>query len=106
MKKIFRKGAALCALCCAVVPLLACASVSGQTLTGSVRIYGSEPHTWAALVDEKDGKVYLIDDKEKETELRAFQGKRLVLRVEIAPETPKYPPADGIARVISYQPAN
>jgi hypothetical protein len=103
MKKMFRDRSAPLALACCLFPLLACASASGQKLTGAVRIYGSEPHTWAGIADEKDGKVYLIDGAEMEKELRALQGARLEFRIKITPPPP-YPPADGVASIISYKP--
>jgi hypothetical protein len=45
-----------------------------------VRVYGSEPHTYAGIVSEDD-KVYAVYPPEKEAELRKLQGRRLELTV-------------------------
>jgi hypothetical protein len=42
-------------------------------ITGSVRIYGSEPHTFVGIVDEK-GTEYAVYPPSKEEELRKLQG--------------------------------
>jgi hypothetical protein len=44
------------------------------TLRGTVRIYGSEPHTYAGIAGE-DGKIYAVYPPEKEEELRRLQGR-------------------------------
>jgi hypothetical protein len=74
-----------------------------QKITGAVRIFGSEPHTYAAIHDEKDNKVYLIDDSVMEQELRALQGKRIEFTVKITHTKQSYPPADGSVTVVSYK---
>jgi hypothetical protein len=95
------KSALLAFACCALA--WACAS-PGQKLVGSVRVYGSEPHTYAGILSEKDGRVYLINGGEKERELRELQGRRVEFTVRIgAASRAAYPPADGTAAVISYR---
>ena len=74
-----------------------------QKIIGAVRIFGSEPHTYAAIQDEKDGSVYLIDDSAMEQELRAMQGKRIEFTVKITRTKQSYPPADGSVKVASYR---
>jgi hypothetical protein len=74
-----------------------------QKIIGAVRVFGSEPHTYAAIQDEKDGSVYLIDDSGMEQELRAMQGKRVEFTVKITRTKQSYPPADGSVTVASYK---
>ena len=78
-------------------------SPARQKIVGAVRIFGSEPHTYAAIQDEKDGSVYLIDDSALEQELRAMQGKRIEFTVKITRTKQSYPPADGSVKVASYR---
>jgi hypothetical protein len=47
---------------------------------GQVAIYGSEPHTFAAIVGE-DGKTYVVYPKEKEREMWSLQGRRIEFTV-------------------------
>ena len=82
--------------------LLSCASAA-RKMTGSVRIYGSEPHTYAGITDEKDGKLYLVNDQTMEAELRELQGRRIEFRVQFVAGSSAWPPADGIVAVISYK---
>jgi hypothetical protein len=84
-------------------PMVFTLTPARQKITGAVRIFGSEPHTYAAIQDEKDGKVYLIDDSAMEQELRAMQGKRIEFTIKIARAKPSYPPADGSVTVVSYK---
>ena len=74
-----------------------------QKIIGAVCIFGSEPHTYAAIQDEKDDNVYLIDDSAMEQELRAMQGKRIEFMVKITRTKQSYPPADGSVTVVSYR---
>jgi hypothetical protein len=103
---LFRGKALLFVLVCGSVLLSVCASASGQKLTGSVRVYGSEPHTWTGIKDERDGRVYMIGDPEKESELRSLQGRRVEFTVKIISGSRPYPPVDGMVSVISYKMAD
>jgi hypothetical protein len=92
-----------CVAASAVCSLASCVSAPGRTLTGVVRIYGSEPHTWAGINSEPDDKIYLIEGRAAETELRAMQGKRMVFTVRIKAPESAYPIVDGVAELISYR---
>ena len=56
-------------------------------LTGRVRIYGSEPHTYVGIEDEK-GTVFAVYPPEQEKELRTLQGHLIEFSV-IFLEEPK-----------------
>ena len=49
-------------------------------ITGSVRIYGSEPHTFVGIVDE-NGIEYAVYPPSKEEELRKLQGYLIAFTV-------------------------
>ncbi|MDR1785429.1 MAG: hypothetical protein LBR23_03045 [Spirochaetaceae bacterium] len=81
------------------------ATSGAQTLVGSVRVYGSEPHTYVAIVSEADGRVYAVEGPKAE-DLRRLQGQRLEFTVKILPQKPAYPPGlDGAAELISWKAA-
>ena len=44
------------------------------TITGSVRVFGNEPHTYVGIVDEA-GVQYSVYPPEKEAELSKLQGR-------------------------------
>ena len=49
-------------------------------IIGMARIYGSGLHTFAGIASE-DGKTYAVYPREKETEIRALQGRRIEFTV-------------------------
>jgi hypothetical protein len=49
-------------------------------ITGSVRIFGSEPHTFVGIVDE-NGTEYAVYPASQEAELRKLQGHLIVFTV-------------------------
>jgi hypothetical protein len=102
MKRIIFAAIA-CMTAVAIYSLASCVSAPGRTLTGVVRIYGSEPHTWAGINSEPDDKIYLIEGRAAEAELRAMQGKRMEFTVRISEHKSAYPMVDGIAELISYR---
>jgi ABC-type oligopeptide transport system substrate-binding subunit len=51
-----------------------------QIITGTVHIYGSEPHTYAGIESE-DGKTYAVYPREKEEEIRPLQGRLIEFTV-------------------------
>jgi hypothetical protein len=77
---------------------------SNQKFIGSVRIYGSEPHTYVGIVNEKDDKMYRLSNNTKDSELRALQGKRIEFTVKaLSDGKGSYPPADGVITLLSYK---
>jgi len=71
----------------AVLTVFSCGTTTGQRkteqtvkLTGSVKVFGSEPHTFAGIVDEK-GIEYAVYPPEKEEELRRLQGRLIEFTV-------------------------
>ena len=69
-------------------------------LSGMVKIYGSEPHTWVGIETVPEGKIYAVDSTEKAKELRALQG-RLIDFTVIIQETTR-PGLAGTAAVLSW----
>jgi len=85
-------------LALAVFTVFSCGTMSGQPqseaggktktqgkektikLKGIIKIFGSEPHTFAGIVDEK-GVEYSIYPPEKEDELRKLQGNLIEFTV-------------------------
>jgi hypothetical protein len=100
--KTFGRGAVFFACVLALAPHLAGMSPPAQKFVGSVRIFGSEPHTYVGIRDEKDGKVYIPDTLENEAALRELQGLRIEFTVKFS-ERNTFPPADGAVTVISYR---
>jgi len=49
-------------------------------ITGTVHIYGNEPHTFVGIVDER-GNEYAVYPVSKEAELRKLQGHLIVFTV-------------------------
>lgn len=49
-------------------------------IIGMVRIYGSEPHTFAGIESE-DGGIYAVYPREKEVEIRSLQGRLIEFTV-------------------------
>ena len=96
-------AAIACAAGLALLSPASCISAPGRQMTGVVRIYGSEPHTWAGINSEPDDKIYLVEDRETGRRLRAMQGKRMVFTVRIKAAESAYPVVDGVAEVISYR---
>jgi hypothetical protein len=96
-KRFFAVIAAAAALSCAAGP---------RTLTGYVKIYGSEPHTYAGIA--AGDKVYAVYPPEKEAELRSLQGLRLEFTVRPV-DPPQGPGAmflkDGCVEPLSWKPA-
>ncbi|MDR1420990.1 MAG: hypothetical protein LBI86_11505 [Treponema sp.] len=60
-----------------------------EAIQGTVRVYGSEPHTYAGIETE-DGRIYAIYPPEKEAELRELQGQVLEFTVRVLPEPKGY----------------
>ena len=62
-------------------------SGAGSTIkfTGRVRIYGSEPHTFAGIVDEK-GTEFAVYPPEQEEKLRKLQGHLIEFTVILLDE--------------------
>jgi hypothetical protein len=56
-----------------------------QIITGTVHIYGSEPHTYAGIVSD-DGKTYAVYPREKEVEIRSLQGRLIEFTVRFLKE--------------------
>jgi hypothetical protein len=84
------------------VLILCTAGSGGKTkITGQVKVYGSEPHTWAG-VETEDGKVYAVD-RESDAELRTLRGRRLQFTVKILPEPPAFPGVTGAVQVLSWK---
>jgi len=48
-------------------------SINMTKITGRVKIYGNEPHTFAGIVDEK-GTEFAVYPPEQEEKLRQLQG--------------------------------
>jgi len=68
--------------------VLSCASQEkeGSTekaLTGMIKIYGNEPHTWVGIETVPDGNVYAVNPPEKASELRFLQGRLLEFTVTL-----------------------
>ena len=64
---------------------------SGNTsiITGKIRIYGNEPHTFVGIVDE-NGKEYAVYPLSKEEELRKLQGHLIEFTVVLLDEPRTY----------------
>ncbi|MDR2020901.1 MAG: hypothetical protein LBQ14_09070 [Treponema sp.] len=84
-----------------VLFLAGCAGLGGtQTLRGTVRIYGNEPHTYAAI--ESGGKIYGVPPGQ-ERELRKLQGQEAEFKVRLLePEAPP-PFCDGMVNLLSWK---
>lgn len=54
-------------------------------ITGSVHIYGSEPHTYVGI-ESDNGKTYAVYPREKEAEIRPLQGRRIEFTVRFLKE--------------------
>ncbi|MHC6201743.1 hypothetical protein ACYULU_00950 [Breznakiellaceae bacterium SP9] len=50
-------------------------------ITGTVHIYGSEPHTYVGIVSEDGSRTYAVYPHEKGEELRALQGRLIEFTV-------------------------
>jgi len=97
---------------CALLLGIFCCTTSGgskakpreETLRGTIKIYGSEPHTWVGVETIPDGKVYALVPPEKADEFRKLQGRLLELRVvfQDAALPPSLPPADGLVSPLSW----
>jgi hypothetical protein len=88
---------ALLAMCFA-----GCAGLGGaQTLRGTVRIYGSEPHTYAAI--ESGGKVYGVYPPERERELWKLQGETVEFKVRLLDAETPPPFCDRMVDLISWK---
>ena len=59
------------------------------TITGSVRIFGSAPHTFPGIVDE-NGIEYSVYPPEKEDELRSLQGHLIRFNVIVLEQPQGY----------------
>ena len=62
-------------------------SSAEKTITGKIRIYGNEPHTFVGIIDEK-GTEYAVYSPSQEGELRKLQG-HLIEFVVIFLDEPK-----------------
>jgi hypothetical protein len=83
--------------------LVGCAGLgASQTLRGTVRIYGSEPHTYAAI--ESGGKVYGVYPPEKERELRKLQGQEAEFTVRPLDTGTPPPFCDVMVTILSWKP--
>jgi hypothetical protein len=69
----------VCAILLCLFATLSCAT-KPQILRGTVRVYGSEPHTYAGIV--AGGKVYAVYPPEKEAEIRRLQGQDIEFTVQ------------------------
>ncbi|MDR1288105.1 MAG: hypothetical protein LBK08_10890 [Treponema sp.] len=77
------------------------------TIRGAVRVYGSEPHTYAGIETE-DGRIYAVYPPEKEAELRKLQGRTLEFTVRFLPEPKGYGALflkDGTVTPVSWKTA-
>ncbi|MDR0601353.1 MAG: hypothetical protein LBG42_03155, partial [Treponema sp.] len=60
-----------------------------ETFRGAVRIYGSEPHTYAGI-ETGDGRVYAVWPPETEAEIRELQGYAVEFTVRFLEEPKGY----------------
>ena len=87
--------------------VLCCTTSGGKakpregTLRGTIKIYGSEPHTWVGLETIPEGRVYALVPPEKAEEFRALQGRLLELRVRF--QDAALPPVDGAVTPLSWK---
>ncbi|AEE17782.1 hypothetical protein [Treponema brennaborense] len=91
--RIARRAVIACAVCCCLFPVTGFSggkkveSLKTQTveIEGFVRVYGSEPHTFAGFVTD-DGTAYTLDAAENVLrELRDKQGSRLRITGTVEP---------------------
>ena len=74
-------------------------------IQGTVRIYGSEPHTFVGIA--ADGKAYAVYPPEKEAELRELQGRLMRFTVRFIEPPQTYGSLflqDGCVEIVSMQP--
>ncbi|MDR2184536.1 MAG: hypothetical protein LBO80_02545 [Treponema sp.] len=82
--------------------LAGCAGLGGtQTLRGTVRIYGNEPHTYAAI--ESGGRVYGVYPPGQERELRKLQGREAEFKVRPLDAGAPPPFCDSMVSVLSWK---
>ena len=72
-----------------------------QNIKGMVKIYGSEPHTWAGVETMDEGKIYMVIPPEKAAELRSLQG--LLLEFTVIIQDTAIPGTAGTANVLSWK---
>ena len=70
-------------------------------LQGTVKLYGSEPHTWVGIETIPGGIVYFVAPPETASELRKIRNQLLEFTVTIGGS--KMPGADGTATVIAWR---
>jgi hypothetical protein len=51
------------------------------TITGTIQIYGSEPHTFVGIIDNQDRTEYAVHPPAIEQELRGLQGRLIEFTV-------------------------
>jgi hypothetical protein len=79
--------------------------VREKVITGMIKIYGNEPHTWVGIETIPDGKIYVVQPPEKAAELRGQQGRLIEFKVVL--EEMQMPlGGDGTATVISWRVVN
>jgi hypothetical protein len=101
MKRRIVPGILLFLVLAGCAGLTGCAGLGGtQTLRGTVRIYGNEPHTYAAI--ESGGKVYGLYPPEKERELRGLQGREADFKVRLL-DAEALPFCDGMVTPLSWK---
>ncbi|MDR2371205.1 MAG: hypothetical protein LBD71_06970 [Treponema sp.] len=66
-----------------------CTSEAGSIIRGGVRIYGSDPGTYAGIASE-DGRIFAVYPPEKETEIRQLQGYYVEFTVRFLPDPKGY----------------